>query len=559
MSMMRRLLILLTATVLVLPAANAAGAQRLYVAGAAPGEFRVAGSSVGSDGALAQIDSASAGTDPLLGSAISPDGRNLYVASAGSGLRSFGLAENGSVTPAAGDAGPANLLGVVVTPDGRFVYAVEGGAGGGVRAWSRGSDGVLTTLGAGSDYAGATGIAIAPDGRHLFATSLTAGTVRPFTIGTDGALTPGAALPAGANPVSTAISPDGRFLYVGSMGGDAIRTYAIAADGSLSQVGGSQPTAGTGPYDLLVTPDGHYLYVANVGTGGIGGIGRFTLAADGSPTMGIPDVPTNGSPMGLAVNSAGKWLYANDSSAPQVFGFSLAGAVPTALAGSPFDVGVEGQLGGSVALTPDRPPVAAFTTAVNNRRVSFDALGTSDPDGDLVGRYDWDFGDGTTAANGGAQLTRRYGKGKKHPPVTLTVADDSGCSTAFVSAGHTPYCNGSDAATVTMTPFAPKFLGKPRQRAARVVKLRLRCPAECRVKVVGRVKLSGKGVRAKKTKVKGTSKRLRAGQKRTLKLRLSERGVRLAGEATQAVARLKVSATDDAGNLFKDRHGIRLR
>ncbi|MEZ5061040.1 MAG: PKD domain-containing protein [Solirubrobacterales bacterium] len=73
---------------------------------------------------------------------------------------------------------------------------------------------------------------------------------------------------------------------------------------------------------------------------------------------------------------------------------------------------------------------------MNNRRVSFDALGSSDPDGDLVARYDWDFGDGTTAPNGGAQLTRRYGKGSKHPAVTLTVADPDGCSTAFVSAYH---------------------------------------------------------------------------------------------------------------------------
>lgn len=557
MHVMRRLLLLLTATALLaLPAANAAGAQRLYVAGAASGQFKVAGFTVGSDGGLAPIDDASTGTNELFGSAISPDGRNLYVTSL-AGLRSFALAQNGSVTPIAGDAGPANLLATVVTPDGRFVYAAQSGAGGGVRAWSRGADGVATTLGAGSDFAGASGLAIAPDGRHLFATSLSAGTVRPFAIGPDGSLSPGADLPAGANPTSTAVSPDGRFLYVGSGSANAIRTYAIAADGSLSQVGGSQPTVGSGPYDLLVSPDGRFLYIANAASGGIG---RFTLTANGSPSMGIPDAPTGGSPMVLAADAAGRWLYASDGAAPQVFGFSVdGGAVPTALAASPFDVGVAGQLGGSVAMTPDQPPTASFTTALNNRRVSFDALGSSDPDGDLVARYDWDFGDGMTAPNGGAQLTRRYGKGKKHAPVTLTVTDDSGCSTAFVSAGHTPYCNGSDVATMTMRPFAPKFIGKPEQRAARTLRLRLRCPSDCRVKVVGRVKLSGKGVRAKKTKLKGTSKKLRAGEKRTLKLKLSDRGVRLAREATQAVARLKVSATDDAGNIFKDRHGIRLR
>ena len=102
MHVMRRLLLLLTATALLaLPAANAAASQRLYVAGAASGQFKVAGFTVGSDGGLAPIDGATAGTNPLFGSAISPDGRSLYVAS-GSGLRAFALAESGSVTPIAG-------------------------------------------------------------------------------------------------------------------------------------------------------------------------------------------------------------------------------------------------------------------------------------------------------------------------------------------------------------------------------------------------------------------------------------------------------------------------
>lgn len=185
--------------------------------------------------------------------------------------------------------------------------------------------------------------------------------------------------------------------------------------------------------------------------------------------------------------------------------------------------------------------VASFTTVVNNRRTSFDALGSTDPDGDDIVRYDWDFGDGTTAPNGGAQLTNRNGKGKSHPPVTLTVTDSTGASS-----------------TVTQTPFAPKFLGDDEQRAARTLRLRLVCPADCRVKVVGRLKLSGKGVDGKKAQLKGATENLRAGQAGALKLKLNARGVEQAAVAKNAIARLKVSVTDDKGNLFRDRYGLRL-
>ena len=557
MFVMRRFLISLTAAVALLPASGAVAAQRVYVAGDASSQSAVLGLAIGTDGELTPIDGWPAGSDPLLGSAISPDGTNLYAASNGAGLLSFALRPNGEVSPLGSDTGPPNLLAVAVTPDGRFVYTTEPGPGGGVRAWLRGDGGTPEILTVGSDYAGAAGLAMAPDGRHLFATSAASNGVRPFAIGSDGSLTPGAEVPAGTNPVSTAVSPDGRFLYVGAVGaGSTIRTYAIAADGSLSQVGGAQPTAGDGAYALLVSPDGRFLYVAD---GDTGGVGRFTLAPDGTPSQGIPDVPTAGDPIGLATDAEGRFLYAHDSGDTRVFGFSLGSGVPTALAGSPFGAVVEGNLGGSIALTPEQPPTAAFTTAVNNRRISFSGAASVDPGGAPVARYDWDFGDGATAANGGMQVTHRYGKGAKHPPVTLTVADAAGCSTAFVSDGHTPYCNGSDAATVTMKPFAPKYLGKPEQRAARIVKLRLRCPADCRVKVVGRLKLSGKGVGAKKATIRGAKKELRAGRKGVLKLRLSASAVEQASAATSAVARLKVSATDDAGNLFKDRHGLHLR
>ncbi len=56
--------------------------------------------------------------------------------------------------------------------------------------------------------------------------------------------------------------------------------------------------------------------------------------------------------------------------------------------------------------------------------VAFDAAGSSDPDGSIVG-YQWDFGDGATAS--GAAVTHQYATAG-HYEVTLSVVDDAGNS-----------------------------------------------------------------------------------------------------------------------------------
>ena len=79
----------------------------------------------------------------------------------------------------------------------------------------------------------------------------------------------------------------------------------------------------------------------------------------------------------------------------------------------------------SLTLTINRPPVA---NAGGNRAVCagdvvvFDGSASSDPDGGLL-RYQWDFGDGTSA--GLVNPTKTYDRGAVYP-VTLTVRDEFG-------------------------------------------------------------------------------------------------------------------------------------
>ncbi|KHE90719.1 MAG: hypothetical protein SCABRO_03564, partial [Candidatus Scalindua brodae] len=80
----------------------------------------------------------------------------------------------------------------------------------------------------------------------------------------------------------------------------------------------------------------------------------------------------------------------------------------------------------SIVVTVNSKPSAIFSgvnIACTGEDVSFDASGTSDPDGDNL-TYSWDFGDGTNA-NGGANVTHTYNAGGVYS-VRLTVDDNKG-------------------------------------------------------------------------------------------------------------------------------------
>ncbi|WP_328615552.1 PQQ-dependent sugar dehydrogenase [Amycolatopsis sp. NBC_00355] len=84
---------------------------------------------------------------------------------------------------------------------------------------------------------------------------------------------------------------------------------------------------------------------------------------------------------------------------------------------------------------------ASSTTDPDTRTVSFDGSASVDYDGDLL-KYDWDFGDGTTAADAGPKVTHAYAAGTESFTAKLTVRDPlgaSGTTTVVVAPGnHTP-------------------------------------------------------------------------------------------------------------------------
>lgn len=87
----------------------------------------------------------------------------------------------------------------------------------------------------------------------------------------------------------------------------------------------------------------------------------------------------------------------------------------------------------SMFVVPDSVPInlspeAHVTVACPQGTLScdLDASASIDPDGSIA-RYDWDFGDGTSALDAGAVVSHEYAVAGSYP-VTLTVTDDGGAA-----------------------------------------------------------------------------------------------------------------------------------
>lgn len=263
------------------------------------------------------------GPGPFMGSraiAVSPDGRNVYVAAAGSDAIAIFVRERGT--------------GALTQPAGRAGCVAA-------RAAER--------CGLAPGLIGPNSIAISPDGRNVYATARDSGAVLTFgrnrLTGALRELPPSASgciaglpLPgctagrALKGPDVVVVSPDGKNVYVGSFFGNAVASFARAAgSGALTQLEGSAGciAAETGEgcaagvqlgaiEGLAVSQGGGAVYAAAAASGAVDVLARDAATGALSQRGCVTTAPTAGCSLGyelagvnaLAVAPQGGDIYA---------------------------------------------------------------------------------------------------------------------------------------------------------------------------------------------------------------------------------------------------------
>jgi 6-phosphogluconolactonase (cycloisomerase 2 family) len=222
-------------------------------------------------------------------------------------------------------------ISLATTPDGHFLMASSNGQ---IKTFSVAPTGALTLSSTASLLpAPMVGMKISGDGRFLAVSHQSS--VSVFTIsGVDGSLTAVAGSPFAKGGTGLVggldFNCDGTLLYAAEGGSTSSLTdaWSVAASGALTPIAGSPFTAaGNDSNVVFLTPDNTILYQSNQGSNDLN---SFTVNADGTLTsIGVFNIAAAHSPVGLASDNSGLFLYGADN------GFGLAvfnilpGVVPT--------------------------------------------------------------------------------------------------------------------------------------------------------------------------------------------------------------------------------------
>lgn len=228
----------------------------------------------------------------------------------------------------------------------------------------------------------------------LFVATLGDSTVSSFSIDlSSGKLTAnGAGVATGTSP--SAMISSGTALFIANSGTNNISAYTVKTDGTLTAVSGSTPTGMT-PLNMAMDSAGHFLYVANQGlqvdpTSGTVSVfavnGTTLTAVAGSPfVVKGASLSSGPGPAGIAVTPDGKFLYVANQFDSSVTTFSVDGS-GVLTQGVTLPVGTTPA---AAAITPDggflyvanSSTVSAF--AICNQVVTSCNIPTS-PDGSLT-------------------------------------------------------------------------------------------------------------------------------------------------------------------------------
>jgi YVTN family beta-propeller protein len=245
------------------------------------------------------------------GLALSPNGRDLYVASYSSGPK---VAVVDTITYAVSSPISSGLngtlSGLAVSPSGSTLYVVEHEVDE-VAVVDLATSDVVATVTGFSDNPGA--VVVSPNGSTLYVTDGPAVTV--VDTSTDAithSLDVGPVGPAiSTAATAVAMSPSGATVYIAGLT-DALGTVFVL-DTATETIVGAVPTVGYYPVAVAVSPDGKNVYVANEGENVGGTEGAGVTVIDGATATVKAFFGMGPAPRGVAVSPNGKTLYVTDN------------------------------------------------------------------------------------------------------------------------------------------------------------------------------------------------------------------------------------------------------
>lgn len=435
--------------------------------------------------------------------AITPDGKKAYELNESEGTISVIDLQSAQVVGNPIELGVAPYV-VAISPDGKAAYVTT--SAGTVLVLDTQTDQIVDTIPVDEVEPGLWGVAFSPDGKTAWVTDRETESVR--VIDTQSREVVGAAIPVGEEPINIAITPDGTKAFVGNEDSDSV---------SVIDTQTRQPVAaipvGEAPWGIGITPDGKKVYAANYNSETV-----TVIDAKTNQTIGDP-IPVGGEPYELAITPDGRTAYVTN------YGSETVSVIDTQT--DSVKTTIDDVDGGpwQVVVAPDQSPVPAFSASqpVAGGPVAFNGLGSSDVDGSIAS-FDWTFGDGTSALNGGGTPSHQYAAAGTYT-AGLSVTDNEGCSVSLVFTGRTAYCNGSAPASHPVTVLA-KPVPSNAFRFGKVKKNRKNGTAKLQITVpgAGALKLAGKKVRSAKASAASAGKvtltiRPKAKAKKVLKRR----------------------------------------
>ena len=290
------------------------------------------------------------GTGPV-GLALHPSGKFLYAAnSTGDSVSIFNVAGDGTLTQS-GNPIPTeglNPQGAVIDPSGQFLLVTNESLGsdpGSISIFSIDSGtGALTLTGTpftDPSLFQPTQIRMTSSGFAYVLTPSTNNAINAFTF-SGGTLTPIATYSAGNGTSAIAIDPGAHNLYAANSSDNDVKAFTIGGNGALTPLPGtySQPP-GTAPGSLAVDTTGKFLYVGTRGSSA--SLWVFSIIAGGALDPNITGSPFNltAGDSFLLMEPRGKYFYTGDSTSHRIaaYSYDASTGVPTAISGSPFQIG----------------------------------------------------------------------------------------------------------------------------------------------------------------------------------------------------------------------------